>query len=103
MAHGLQIFGPSGQVWFDSTLAQAGVPIDYITVSGATYSNNTWYPGTYSKTYSTAYADMTIKALYLSNMFLEVTTSSGSGISQPTISITNNGVSDATILVIATG
>ena len=32
MAYGLQIFGPSGQTWFDSTLAGAGVPVDAVSV-----------------------------------------------------------------------
>lgn len=103
MSYGLQIFGPSGQVWFDSTQAEAGVLVDYITVPASTYDSGTsiWTPGSYSNTY-TSYSNFTLEAVYISNMFLEVTINSGPLVTNPTVDITNNGVSTATVLLIAT-
>ena len=36
MAYGLQIFGPTGATWFDSTVAGGGVPVDIFTVPANT-------------------------------------------------------------------
>ena len=103
MSHGLQIFGPFGQTWFDSTLAQAGVPVDYVNVPASTYDPGTftWTVSTVTNTY-TGYANFTLKPVYLSNMFLEITNNSGPAEANPTISVTNYGVSTATVLIIAT-
>ena len=101
MSYGLQIFGPSGQTWFDSNLAEAGVPVDYISVPGATYDGSSWTAGSYANTY-TSYSHFTLKAVYLSNMYLDVTVTSGPAITNPDISITNYGVSTATVLLVAT-
>ena len=103
MAYGLQIFGPSGQTWFDSENAQAGVPVDYISVPGAVYNSgtSTWTPGSYSNTYS-SYSNFTLQALYISNMFLTITINSGPAVTNPTVSITNRGVDAAKVLLVAT-
>jgi hypothetical protein len=103
MAYGLQIFGPAGQTWFDSSSAQAGVPVAYVTVPAATYNSSTFTfsPGTFSQTYP-GYSYFELQCTYLSNMFLEVTINSGVSVVNPTVSITNNGLAPATVLIIAT-
>lgn len=32
MAYGMQVFGPNGELWFDSNAAVAGVPTDYVVI-----------------------------------------------------------------------
>ena len=101
MAYGLQVFGPSGQTWFDSNNAATGVPVAYVTVPGSSGSSGSWTAGTYSNTFS-GYAYFTLKVIYISNMYLTVSVTSGPAVSNPSVSITNYGVDAATVLIIAT-
>lgn len=44
MAYGMQVYGPSGEVWFDSNLAVAGVPTDYVVVAANAAGFTRTYP-----------------------------------------------------------
>lgn len=97
MAYGLQIFGPTGATWFDSTVAGGGVPVDVFTVPA-----NTQYGSPLTKTYSdlTGY---TLDYLVTDNLGAQIDGSFSYPSGVPTGSFYNYDlVTTGTVVVIAT-